>query len=52
MSADMENDFRQKLVEESQVDLFYKCADFLASVYQVFKSVEKSLLILYLLQAT
>ena len=44
MSTDMEKDFRQKLVEESQVDIFYKCAGFLASVNQIFKSVEKSLL--------
>ena len=44
MSTDMENDTRQKLVEKSQVDLFYKSADILASVYQTFKAVENQLL--------
>ena len=49
MSSDMENDFWQKSVEESQVDLFYKFADLLSSVYQIFEAVKKSLLILYFL---
>ena len=49
MSTDMENDFRQKSVEEFQVDPFSKCADILSSVYKIFKAVEKLLLILYFL---
>ena len=49
MSTDVENDFRQKSVEESQVDPFSKCANILASVYNIFKAVEKWLLILYFL---
>ena len=47
MSSDMENDIRLKSVEKYQEDLFYKCADFLASVYQIFKALEK-LLFIYL----
>ena len=30
----------QKLVEESQIDIFYKCVDFFASVYHIFKAVD------------
>ena len=38
--TDMENYIMQKFVEESQIDLFYKCVDFFASVYHIFKTVD------------
>ena len=38
--TDKKNYIMQKLVEELQIDLFYKCVGFFASVYHIFKAVD------------